>query len=99
MLKRFFDAETAYQRRARRCLDDARMAALEHETAAEYHAALGAMYRDRALRLERELAGPPAEQPLILDPSMHPRVATLRRGNDGSGAQTFLGQGSTAAAK
>jgi hypothetical protein len=99
MLKRLFDAESAYQRRARRVLDEARMAALEHETAAEYHAALGAMYRDRAMRLERELSGPPAEQPLILDPSLHPRVATLRRGNDSSAAQTFLGQGGAAATK
>ena len=40
MLKSLFDPSTIYQRRARRCLENARMAALEHETAAEFHAAL-----------------------------------------------------------
>lgn len=91
MLKRFFDASTIYQRRAQRCLDDARMAALEHETAAEYHAALGKMYRDRALRLERGLAPTPAASELLEEASTPPRVSALRRGDVGSG-QPFLSQ-------
>jgi hypothetical protein len=93
MFKRFFDADTVYLRRARRCLDDARMAALEHETAAEYHAALGAMYRDRAQRMERDMAAPQPEASVILDPALHPRVSALRR-TDASAPQTFLGQSS-----
>ncbi|MFY3386066.1 hypothetical protein [Paracidovorax sp. MALMAid1276] len=65
LLKRFFDASTMHQRRAQRCLEDARSAALEHETAAEYHAALGKMYRDRALRLERGVCATEEENDLV----------------------------------
>lgn len=90
MLQRFFDPATIYLRRAQRCLDDARMAVLEHETAAEHHAALARMYRERVLRMERELSQAPEPQ-MILDPSAHPRVAALRR-NDGAGAQSYLSQ-------
>jgi len=82
MLKRLFDASTIYHRRAQRCLEDARMAALEHETAAEYHAALGKMYRDRVLRLERGCAPEPTPS-VILDASLPPRVSALRRSDLG----------------
>ena len=104
MLKRFFDPQATYARRALRCMEDARMAALQHETAAEHHAALGKMYRQRVARLERELAPPPAaETSLILDPSTHPRVSPLRRNTDSiansgtAGTQPFLAQGSAVA--
>ena len=63
------------------------------------------MYRERVVRLGRELSmeSAVAEQPsVILDPAakQHPRVATLRRSNDGAGAsagQPFLAQGSALA--
>lgn len=97
MLKKFFDASTIYQRRAQRCLEDARMAALEHETAAEYHAALGKMYRDRALRLERGLSPTPAASELMdASSSLPPRVSALRRGDVGNGPP-FMPQGSLTA--
>jgi hypothetical protein len=96
MLKRLFDADTIYLRRAQRCLDDARMSALEHETAAEYHAALGKMYRERVLRMERELTATP-EPSVILNPSsLPPRISALRR-NDGVAGQAFLARGTTVA--
>lgn len=95
MLKSLFDPSTIYQRRAQRCLNDARMAALEHETAAEYHAALGKMYRERVMRLEREFSAAPAPS-VILETSLPPRVSALRRSDTGSG-QAFLAQGGAAA--
>mgnify|MGYP000723986508 CR=1 FL=1 len=55
MLMRFFDPASVYARRAQRCLDDARMAALEHENAAEHHMALAKMYRHRAARLDQPI--------------------------------------------
>lgn len=42
----------AYARRAEAMLREARFAQLEHEAAAEHHAALARMYADRILRLE-----------------------------------------------
>ena len=97
MLKRFFDPGTVYQKRAQGCLDDARLAALEHETAAEHHAALARMYRERVVRLGRELSRD-QESGLILDPSTHPRISALRR-NTGADAQAFLAQGGNAIAR
>ena len=94
MLKSLFDPSTIYQRRARRCLENARMAALEHETAAEFHAALGKMYRERVARLERELSPSPAPS-VIIDTSLPPRVSALRRSEPRAG-QAFLEQGSAA---
>ncbi len=98
MFKRLFNPQAIYTKRAQRCLDDARMAALEHETAAEHHAALARMYRERVVRLGRELSADVApERSLILDPAKHPRVAALRRNTDGAGSQPFLAQGSALA--
>ncbi|HSV61462.1 MAG TPA: hypothetical protein VLJ19_21440 [Variovorax sp.] len=45
-------------RRAMALLEEAHMARLEHQAAAEHHAALARMYSDRAKRLEREIYGP-----------------------------------------
>jgi hypothetical protein len=39
------------ERRAAQLLEDARMAVIEHEAAAEHHGALARMYRQRAERL------------------------------------------------
>ena len=96
MLKSLFDPSTLYQRRARRCLESARLAALEHETAAEFHAALGKMYRDRAARLERELSASDTASSVIIDTSLHPRVSALRR-SDARAEQAVLAQGGAAA--
>lgn len=95
MLKSLFDPLTIYQRRAQRCLESARLAALEHETAAEFHAALGKMYRERVTRLERELTASPTPS-VIIDTSLPPRVSALRRSEARAG-QAFLEQGSAAA--
>lgn len=93
MLKRFFNPQATYTRRAQRCMEDARMAALEHEAAAEHHGALARMYRERVVRLERELSSKPVtETKLILDPALHPRVSALRRPPDSNGAQPYLAQ-------
>lgn len=55
MFQRFLNPTTIYVRRIQRGLEEARMAALEHESAAEHHAALAGMYRDRIRRLQKEL--------------------------------------------
>jgi len=47
----------SHLRRAMALLDEAHMARLEHQAAAEHHAALARMYADRAKRLEREIYG------------------------------------------
>ena len=62
---------TAYLRRAAALLEEAQMARIEHQAAAEHHSALARMYAERVRRLENELyrqpqgaahgAGPSAE--------------------------------------
>ena len=47
----------SHVRRAMALLEEAHMARLEHQAAAEHHAALARMYGDRAKRLEREIYG------------------------------------------
>ena len=47
----------SHLRRAMALLDEAHMARLEHQAAAEHHAALARMYAERAKRLEREIYG------------------------------------------
>ena len=47
----------SHPRRAMALLEEAQMARLEHQAAAEHHAALARMYTDRAKRLEREIYG------------------------------------------
>lgn len=94
MLKRFFDPASVYVRRAQRCLDDARMAALEHENAAEHHMALAKMYRHRAARLEAELAPADAHGHVTHDEAAQlPRIATLKK-HKAQSQPAFLAQGS-----
>ncbi|MBS0506683.1 MAG: hypothetical protein JSR53_04800 [Proteobacteria bacterium] len=97
MVMRFFNPASVYARRAQRCLDDARMAALEHENAAEHHMALAKMYRHRAARLEAELAPPNPHDQVMQDASVQPpRITALKKPKDHrQAAPTFLAQGST----
>ena len=99
MLKRFFDPATIYTRRAQRCMDEARMAALEHESAAEHHAALARMYRDRVARLQAELSPETQETRLVLDASAQvPRITALKKRDEAAlGKAAFLAQGAAAA--
>jgi hypothetical protein len=46
----------AHIRRAQEYLQQAQLARIEHQTAAEHHGALAEMYAQRALWLEREVA-------------------------------------------
>jgi hypothetical protein len=98
MLMRFFDPASVYARRAQRCLDDARMAALEHENAAEHHMALAKMYRHRAARLEAELASADRSTHAMADTAgQPPRIAALKKPRDHRQTQpAFLAQGSSA---
>ncbi|MDM0047158.1 hypothetical protein QTH91_21885 [Variovorax dokdonensis] len=50
-------SRNSHLRRAMALLEEAQMARLEHQAAAEHHAALARMYSDRAKRLEREIYG------------------------------------------
>ncbi|HQQ69061.1 MAG TPA: hypothetical protein PLL92_01960 [Alicycliphilus sp.] len=96
MLMRFFNPASVYARRAQRCLDDARMAALEHENAAEHHMALAKMYRHRAARLEAELAPENTQDHVMQDSSgQPPRITALKKPKDHrQGQPAFLAQGS-----
>ncbi|SDL99105.1 hypothetical protein SAMN05428957_101466 [Oryzisolibacter propanilivorax] len=83
MFKRFLDPATIYLRRAQRCMDEARMAALEHESAAEHHAALARMYRERVARLRLEMSPEPQDsRPLAEAPAQGPRVMALKKRED-----------------
>lgn len=46
----------AHIRRAQDYLDEANLARIEHQVAAEHHAALAKMYSERAARLEEEIS-------------------------------------------
>lgn len=95
MLNRFFDPATIYARRAQVCLDEARMAALEHENAAEHHMALAKMYRHRVARLEAELAPETEQAHLVAQPAAPlPRIASLKKHKEtGSPQPAYLAQG------
>lgn len=56
MFQRFMNPTVVYMRRIQSGLEEARMAALEHESAAEHHAALATMYRERVRRLQAEMS-------------------------------------------
>jgi len=49
---------TAYLKRAATLLEEAHMARIEHQAAAEHHAALARMYAERVRRLESEVYRP-----------------------------------------
>lgn len=51
----FRPTHTAYLKRASALLEEAQMARIEHQAAAEHHSALARMYAERARRLENEL--------------------------------------------
>ena len=95
MFKRFFDPATIYARRAQRSMDEARMAALEHESAAEHHAALARMYRERVARLQAELEPQQAQTPLVLDPGGQvARITALKKRDEtGPAKGSLLAQG------
>lgn len=91
MFKRFFDPATIYARRAQRSMDEARMAALEHEGAAEHHAALARMYRERVARLQAELEPQQAQSSLVLDPGGQvARITALKKREDAGAAKASL---------
>jgi hypothetical protein len=54
----------SHLRRAMALLEEAHMARLEHQAAAEHHAALARMYSDRSKRLEREIYGSSSNLPI-----------------------------------
>lgn len=104
MFKRFFDPATIYMRRAQRSMDEARMAALEHESAAEHHAALARMYRERVARLQLEISPEqrlPQAAPIPQETSMGPesgaqvaRITALKKREDTGGLKgAMLAQG------
>jgi hypothetical protein len=95
MLKRFFDPATIYARRVQSCLDEARMAALEHENAAEHHMALAKMYRHRVARLEAELAPEDRQASLVAQPAAPmPHIAALNKHKEAGQRQpAYLAQG------
>jgi hypothetical protein len=51
----FRPSHAAYLRRASALLEEAQMARIEHQAAAEHHSALARMYSERVRRLENEL--------------------------------------------
>jgi hypothetical protein len=57
MFSFFQSNRNSHLRRAMALLEEAHMARLEHQAAAEHHGALARMYGDRAKRLEREIYG------------------------------------------
>ncbi|MFM9922547.1 hypothetical protein VLK31_06105 [Variovorax sp. H27-G14] len=71
----FRPAHTAYLRRAAALLEEAQMARIEHQAAAEHHAALARMYAERVMRLENELFRQPrtTADHAPVDPSLEDR--------------------------
>jgi len=53
----FQPSRNSHLRRVMTLLEEANLARIEHQAAAEHHGALGRMYAERAKRLERELYG------------------------------------------
>jgi hypothetical protein len=72
----------AHVRRAQEYLQQANMARLEHQTAAEHHAALAKMYAQRINWLERELleAANGGMQPLRGVPAAPKQIEAVKRG-------------------
>jgi len=57
MFSFFQPTRNGHLRRVMTLLEEANLARIEHQAAAEHHAALARMYAERAKRLERELYG------------------------------------------
>jgi len=56
----FQSGRNGHLRRVMTLLEEAHLARIEHQAAAEHHGALARMYAERAKRLEREVYGPAA---------------------------------------
>lgn len=56
----FQTGRNGHLRRVMTLLEEAHLARIEHQAAAEHHGALARMYAERAKRLEREVYGPAA---------------------------------------
>jgi hypothetical protein len=70
----FRPSHTAYLRRAAALLEEAQLARIEHQAAAEHHAALARMYAERVVRLEAELfRSSRSAEHLPTDPSLDDR--------------------------
>ena len=71
----------AHVRRAQEYLQQANMARIEHQTAAEHHAALATMYAQRVVWLERELSeAMTGSMPSLRSPALKPvDAAPLKR--------------------
>jgi len=57
MFSIFQHSRNGHLRRIMTLLEEANLARIEHQAAAEHHGALARMYADRAKRLEREVYG------------------------------------------
>jgi hypothetical protein len=57
MFSFFQPSRNSHLRRVMTLLEEANLARIEHQAAAEHHGALARMYAERAKRLERELYG------------------------------------------
>jgi hypothetical protein len=57
MFSFFQPSRNGHLRRVMALLEEAHLARIEHQAAAEHHGALARMYSERAKRLERELYG------------------------------------------
>ena len=77
----FRPTHTAYLRRAAALLEEAQMARIEHQAAAEHHSALARMYAERVRRLESELYRPQqpvgADAPKVPDERPQPQLYSL----------------------
>ncbi len=76
---RFFEhRRDAHLRRSREYLEEANVARVEHEAAAEHHAALAKMYAQRIMRIEAEILN------ALHSPSMVVPASPDALGDDGS---------------
>jgi hypothetical protein len=64
--------------KAREYLQEANMARLEHQTAADHHAALAAMYSQRAIWLEQELSNANGVVAKSIDGPTHSSPSVIR---------------------
>ncbi len=78
----FSSNPSAYLRRASTLLQEARMARMEHQAAAEHHAALAEMYSERVRRLESEVFPPSVDWEKDAASSVPKTLATLHSLDD-----------------
>lgn len=75
MFSIFQHNRNGHLRRIMTLLEEANLARIEHQAAAEHHGALARMYADRAKRLEREVYGT-SHVPVGVDESAAPPKVT-----------------------